>query len=192
MPTGPSPVRIPNPQAYEMASYCLPTRGKSCCPVCGDDRCARIQPEILAYHRIGFPTLFGLFARLIELEVPAGVNTHLRDETKAGPKWSRAWVKRETAEFSDFGTRGVVYRVIRMRGATYGVGFLARPVPDELLQKLLAAATQCAARSASCSRRASLLCAIQTFAERSMTSLNGLMCRLLQAIAANSGISTQG
>ena len=47
-------------------------------------------------------------------------------------------MKRETAEFSD-SERAAVYRVIRTRRDVRR-GFLARPVPDELLQKLLAAA----------------------------------------------------
>jgi 5,6-dimethylbenzimidazole synthase len=47
-------------------------------------------------------------------------------------------VKKETAEFSD-SERAAVYRVIRTRRDVRR-GFLARPVPDELLQKLLAAA----------------------------------------------------
>ena len=47
-------------------------------------------------------------------------------------------MKKETAEFSD-SERAAVYRVIRTRRDVRR-GFLARPVPDELLQKLLAAA----------------------------------------------------
>lgn len=49
---------------------------------------AVIQPEILSYlNRLS--DVIWLFARLIEFN--AGVNAHLRDESKAGPKWSRAW-----------------------------------------------------------------------------------------------------
>jgi cob(I)alamin adenosyltransferase len=46
------------------------------------------QPEVLAYlNRLS--DLLWLFGRLIEHN--AGVNAGLRDETKTGPKWSRAW-----------------------------------------------------------------------------------------------------
>ncbi len=47
-----------------------------------------VQPEVVAYlNRLS--DLIWLFGRLIELE--AGVDARLRDETKTGPKWSRAW-----------------------------------------------------------------------------------------------------
>ena len=47
-----------------------------------------VQAEVLAYlNRLS--DVIWLFGRLIELN--AGVNTRLRDENKAGPKWSRAW-----------------------------------------------------------------------------------------------------
>jgi cob(I)alamin adenosyltransferase len=47
-----------------------------------------VQPEVVAYlNRLS--DLVWLFGRLIEFN--AGVDARLRDETKAGPKWSRAW-----------------------------------------------------------------------------------------------------
>jgi len=47
-----------------------------------------VAPEVLAYlNRLS--DLIWLFGRLIELK--AGVDAQLRDETKQGPKWSRAW-----------------------------------------------------------------------------------------------------
>jgi cob(I)alamin adenosyltransferase len=47
-----------------------------------------VQPEVLAYlNRLS--DLVWLFGRLIEHT--AGVDARLRDETKTGPKWSRAW-----------------------------------------------------------------------------------------------------
>ena len=47
-----------------------------------------VQTEVLAYlNRLS--DLIWLFGRLIEHR--AGVDARLRDETKAGPKWSRAW-----------------------------------------------------------------------------------------------------
>jgi cob(I)alamin adenosyltransferase len=47
-----------------------------------------VQPEVLAYlNRLS--DLVWLFGRLIELN--AGIDARLRDESKAGPKWSRAW-----------------------------------------------------------------------------------------------------
>jgi cob(I)alamin adenosyltransferase len=47
-----------------------------------------VQPEVLAYlNRLS--DLIWLFGRLIEHN--AGVNSRLRDETHAGPKFSRAW-----------------------------------------------------------------------------------------------------
>jgi cob(I)alamin adenosyltransferase len=47
-----------------------------------------VKPEIIAYlNRLS--DVIGLFGRLIEFN--AGVDARLRDETKAGPKWSRAW-----------------------------------------------------------------------------------------------------
>ena len=48
----------------------------------------RTNPEVLAYlNRLS--DLIWLFGRLIELN--AGISARLRDESKAGPKWSRAW-----------------------------------------------------------------------------------------------------
>jgi cob(I)alamin adenosyltransferase len=47
-----------------------------------------VQPEVLAYlNRLS--DLVWLFGRLIELK--AGVDARLRDGSKTGPKWSRAW-----------------------------------------------------------------------------------------------------
>jgi cob(I)alamin adenosyltransferase len=47
-----------------------------------------VQPEVLAYlNRLS--DLVWLFGRLIELN--AGIDARLRDGSKAGPKWSRAW-----------------------------------------------------------------------------------------------------
>src|SRR5580698_876392 len=47
-----------------------------------------VNPEVLAYlNRLS--DLVWLFGRLIELN--AGIDARLRDGSKAGPKWSRAW-----------------------------------------------------------------------------------------------------
>ena len=47
-----------------------------------------VRPEILAYlNRLS--DLIWLFGRLIERD--AGVDASLRDESKSGPRWSRAW-----------------------------------------------------------------------------------------------------
>ena len=47
-----------------------------------------VSPEVLAYlNRLS--DLLWLFGRLIEHR--AGVDSRLRDETKSGPNWSRAW-----------------------------------------------------------------------------------------------------
>ncbi|MGA2251153.1 cob(I)yrinic acid a,c-diamide adenosyltransferase [Terracidiphilus sp.] len=47
-----------------------------------------VKPEIIVYlNRLS--DVIWLFARLIEFN--AGVDARLRDETKTGPKWSRAW-----------------------------------------------------------------------------------------------------
>jgi cob(I)alamin adenosyltransferase len=47
-----------------------------------------VQLEVLAYlNRLS--DVIWLFGRLIELN--AGISTPLRDDGKAGPKWSRAW-----------------------------------------------------------------------------------------------------
>jgi cob(I)alamin adenosyltransferase len=47
-----------------------------------------VQPEVVAYlNRLS--DVLWLFGRLIEFN--AGVDARLRDETKTGPKWSRAW-----------------------------------------------------------------------------------------------------
>lgn len=47
-----------------------------------------VKPEVIAYlNRLS--DVLWLFGRLIEFK--AGVDARLRDETKTGPKWSRAW-----------------------------------------------------------------------------------------------------
>lgn len=47
-----------------------------------------VKPDIIVYlNRLS--DVIWLFARLIEFN--AGVDARLRDETKTGPKWSRAW-----------------------------------------------------------------------------------------------------
>ena len=47
-----------------------------------------VKPEVLAFlNRLS--DLIWLFGRLIELN--AGIDARLRDGSKAGPKWSRAW-----------------------------------------------------------------------------------------------------
>ena len=47
-----------------------------------------VQPEVTAYlNRLS--DLIWLFGRLIELN--AGIDTRLRSDTGAGPRWSRAW-----------------------------------------------------------------------------------------------------
>src|SRR5271154_2619267 len=47
-----------------------------------------VQPEVIAYlNRLS--DLIWLFGRLIE--VNAGIDARLREETKQGPKWSRSW-----------------------------------------------------------------------------------------------------
>jgi cob(I)alamin adenosyltransferase len=47
-----------------------------------------VQPEVLTYlNRLS--DVIWLFGRLIEFD--AGISTRLRDDGKAGPKWSRAW-----------------------------------------------------------------------------------------------------
>ena len=47
-----------------------------------------VEPEIVAYlNRLS--DLIWLFGRLIERD--AGVDARLRDESKSGPRWSRAW-----------------------------------------------------------------------------------------------------
>ena len=47
-----------------------------------------VKPEIIVYlNRLS--DVIWLFGRLIEFN--AGVDARLRDETKTGPKWSRAW-----------------------------------------------------------------------------------------------------
>jgi cob(I)alamin adenosyltransferase len=47
-----------------------------------------VQPTVIPYlNRLS--DVIWLFGRLIELK--AGVDARLRDDTKAGPKWSRAW-----------------------------------------------------------------------------------------------------
>ena len=49
---------------------------------------ATVNPHILAYlNRLS--DLVWLFARGLELQ--AGVDSHLRDDTHTGPRWSRAW-----------------------------------------------------------------------------------------------------
>jgi cob(I)alamin adenosyltransferase len=47
-----------------------------------------VQPEVIAYlNRLS--DVIWLFGRLIEFN--AGVDARLRDDSKTGPKWSRAW-----------------------------------------------------------------------------------------------------
>ena len=47
-----------------------------------------VQPNVLRYlNRLS--DLLWLFGRLLELR--AGINTRLRDDAHAGPRWSRAW-----------------------------------------------------------------------------------------------------
>jgi cob(I)alamin adenosyltransferase len=47
-----------------------------------------VQPEVIAYlNRLS--DVIWLFGRLIEHD--AGIDARLRDDTKAGPRWSRAW-----------------------------------------------------------------------------------------------------
>ena len=47
-----------------------------------------VKPEVLSYlNRLS--DVLWLFGRLIEAD--AGVDASLRDETRSGPKWSRAW-----------------------------------------------------------------------------------------------------
>ena len=47
-----------------------------------------VQPEVLAYlNRLS--DVIWLFGRLIEFD--AGISSRLRDDGKAGPKWSSAW-----------------------------------------------------------------------------------------------------
>ena len=47
-----------------------------------------VKPEVLAYlNRLS--DLIWLFGRLIELN--AGIDARLRDGSKTGPEWSRAW-----------------------------------------------------------------------------------------------------
>jgi cob(I)alamin adenosyltransferase len=49
---------------------------------------AEVDPQSFPYiNRLS--DLIWLFARQLELEY--GVDSHLRDEAKAGPRWSRAW-----------------------------------------------------------------------------------------------------
>jgi cob(I)alamin adenosyltransferase len=49
---------------------------------------AVLQPEVIAYlNRLS--DVLWLFGRLIEFN--AGIDARLRDESKTGPKWSRAW-----------------------------------------------------------------------------------------------------
>jgi cob(I)alamin adenosyltransferase len=72
--------------AYEMARTVC--RRAERCAVRLQESGVAVEPEILAYlNRLS--DLIWLFGRLIELQ--AGVDARLRDETKVGPKWSRAW-----------------------------------------------------------------------------------------------------
>jgi cob(I)alamin adenosyltransferase len=49
---------------------------------------AVVEPNVIAYlNRLS--DLIWLFGRLIEFN--AGIDARLRDESKSGPKWSRAW-----------------------------------------------------------------------------------------------------
>jgi cob(I)alamin adenosyltransferase len=49
---------------------------------------SEVHPNVLAYiNRLS--DLLWLFGRVLELE--AGVDSHLRDDSHKGPRWSRAW-----------------------------------------------------------------------------------------------------
>jgi cob(I)alamin adenosyltransferase len=72
--------------AYEMARTVC--RRAERCAVRFIEAGGEVQPSVVAYlNRLS--DAIWLFGRLIEVE--AGVDARLRDDTKAGPKWSRAW-----------------------------------------------------------------------------------------------------
>ena len=72
--------------AYEMARTVC--RRAERCAVRFVDNGGEVQPTVVQYlNRLS--DLIWLFGRLIEHN--AGVDARLRDTTKAGPKWSRAW-----------------------------------------------------------------------------------------------------
>ncbi len=72
--------------AYEIARTVC--RRAERCAVRFVEQGGEVQPEIIMYlNRLS--DLIWLFGRLIEHN--AGIDARLRDETKAGPKWSRAW-----------------------------------------------------------------------------------------------------
>lgn len=76
----------PESAAFEVARTVC--RRAERCVVRLIERGAAIDPQALPYvNRLS--DLIWLFARQIELE--CGVDSSLRDETKAGPRWSRAW-----------------------------------------------------------------------------------------------------
>jgi cob(I)alamin adenosyltransferase len=76
----------PESAAYEVArTVCR--RAERCAVRLGESG-QEVKAEVLAYlNRLS--DLIWLFGRLIELS--AGVNSGLRDQAKAGAKWSRAW-----------------------------------------------------------------------------------------------------
>jgi cob(I)alamin adenosyltransferase len=72
--------------AYEIARTVC--RRAERCAVRFVEQGGEVQPEVIMYlNRLS--DLIWLFGRLIEHN--AGIDARLRDETKAGPKWSRAW-----------------------------------------------------------------------------------------------------
>ncbi len=72
--------------AYEVARTVC--RRAERCAVRLDEAEASVQPEVIAYlNRLS--DLLWLFGRLIEHR--AGIDARLRDNTKQGPDWSRAW-----------------------------------------------------------------------------------------------------
>jgi cob(I)alamin adenosyltransferase len=76
----------PESAAYEMARTVCRRAERAAVRL--QESGAEVQPEALAYlNRLS--DLVWLFGRLIEHK--AGVDARLRDETKTGPKWSRAW-----------------------------------------------------------------------------------------------------
>jgi cob(I)alamin adenosyltransferase len=76
----------PESAAYEMARTVCRRAERAAVRL--QESGAEVQPEALAYlNRLS--DLVWLFGRLIEHN--AGVDARLRDETKTGPKWSRAW-----------------------------------------------------------------------------------------------------
>ncbi len=73
--------------AYEIArTVCR--RAERCAVRFVESGATDVQPEVLAYlNRLS--DVIWLFGRLIEHD--AGVNSRLREESKGGPKFSRAW-----------------------------------------------------------------------------------------------------